>query len=254
MKFNNKRNIIFILVILLILMTGCSKERDNIDGNDTNNIESELDKGNDLKDNTVDDKDTDGEIAVGDKETGEDNNIIDEDTDTDEEQDTEENDKDMVEEQVPEGDKETGEDNEDEKTITAPDFTLSDGKGNNYTLSDYKGELVFVNFFTTWCGYCKDEMPDFQKIHEKYKDDDVAIIAVDVQHDASEKPIDEVIKWADNLGVTFPVVFDEDGTATDNYYINGYPTTYVISKEGDVIGYVNAMDEQDMEKLINMYK
>jgi cytochrome c-type biogenesis protein len=221
--------------MILILITGCKSEKDNIDDNDANNIESELDKENDSDNNVVDDDDKDGEMAVGDKETGED-------------------DKDMVEEQVPEGDKETGDDNEDKETIAAPDFTLSDGKGNSYTLSDYKGKLVFVNFFTTWCGYCKDEMPDFQKIHEKYKDDDVAIIAVDVQHDASEKPIDEVIEWAEDLGITFPVVFDEDGTATDNYYINGYPTTYVISKEGVVIGYVNAMDEQDMEKLISMYR
>jgi|GEM_PF-5114589 len=253
MKFNKKFNTILILVMILILITGCKSEKDNIDDNDTNNIQSELDKENDSDNNVVDDNDKDGEMAVGDKETGEDDNI-DEDTDSKDKQDTQEDDKDMVEEQVPEGDKETGDDNEDKETIAAPDFTLSDGKGNSYTLSDYKGKLVFVNFFTTWCGYCKDEMPDFQKIHEKYKDDDVAIIAVDVQHDASEKPIDEVIEWAEDLGVTFPVVFDEDGTATDNYYINGYPTTYVISKEGDVIGYVNAMDEQDMEKLISMYR
>jgi cytochrome c-type biogenesis protein len=161
------------------------------------------------------------------------------------EQDTE---KENIQEQA------TNEHNEEESKTEAPDFTLSDGKGNEYSLSDYKGKLVLVNFFTTWCVYCEEEMPYFQKIYEKYKDEDVAILAVDVQHDAKEKSIEEVLKWVEERNLTFPVVFDEDKTATSKYFISGYPTTYVIDKEGYVIGYVNAMNEEMLEKLISMYR
>lgn len=205
----------FLVISVILLMTACSPTKSNkIDQLDTND-QSKTDKNNS-------------------ESTSE---------------DTIQKDKD---ETTTEG--KTEEEKIEEAKTEAPDFTLGDGKGNNYTLSDYKGKLVLVNFFTTWCGYCEEEMPDFQKIHEKYKDEDVAILAINVQQDSKEISIDGVLEWVEERNLTFPVLFDEDGTATDNYYISGYPTTYVIDKEGYVIGYVNAMNEEMLEKLISMYR
>ncbi|GKX31313.1 hypothetical protein SH1V18_37930 [Vallitalea longa] len=263
MKTKKKINMIIMLVLVLILMTGCKKDKDDSEneingGNDTDiELNGEDDKDILDEDETTEDE-TDGDKTNEEKakeEQVEEKDTVEEKVEDKQEPQqptTDESNKNKTEE-VPEGDKETGTDNEVTQTFSAPDFTLSNGKGSNYTLSDYKGKLILVNFFTTWCTYCREEMPAFQRIYNKYKDE-VAIIGVNVQHDANEKPVSEVLNWLNNLNVTFPVVFDSDGTATDNYYINGYPTTYVISKQGEIIGYVNAVTEQDLENLISKNK
>jgi cytochrome c-type biogenesis protein len=212
---NSVKSIVLLITVITLLLVGC--KLNDMDDLDNDKIITDNKEPNDLEDTTVEkDKDTS--------------------KDKDEKEDT------------------TDDKNEDDKDkLLAPDFTLSNGKGDNYTLSDYRGKLVFVNFFTTWCGYCEEEMPDFQKVHENYKDEDVAIIAINVQQD-EEISVEEVITWVEERNLTFPVLFDEDGTSTDHYYINGYPTTYVVDKEGYIIGYVNALNEKMLEKLINDYR
>lgn len=244
------------LLLVLVIMTGCKKDKDDqeneINGNDTE-IEMNEEKDEDTLDEEEKTDDTTEEEKTEEEQEKVEKDTTEEKVEKQEQQQPattpDESDKD-VPKQVPEGDQETGVDNEVTQTFSAPDFTLSNGKGTNYTLSDYKGKLILVNFFTTWCTYCREEMPAFQNIYNKYKDE-VAVIGVNVQHDANEKPVSEVLNWLNNLNVTFPVVFDSDGTATDNYYINGYPTTYIISKEGEILAYVNAVTEQDLENIIS---
>lgn len=153
-----------------------------------------------------------------------------------------------------EEDKESGPSDEEAEAL-ALDFSLSDGKGNQVNLANFKDKFVFLNFFTTWCGYCMEEMPEFQKVYDEYGKD-VAIIIVNVNFDANEITPEEVVAWYEEAGYTFPMVIDEDGTETEAFYpyVSGYPTTFVYDKGGKYLGYISgALDEASMVNIINDY-
>lgn len=140
-----------------------------------------------------------------------------------------------------------------EAEALALDFSLSDGRGKQVNLADYKDKFVFLNFFTTWCGYCMDEMPEFQKIYDEYSEDVAIIIVNDNPNDIS---VDEVVAWYEKEGYTFPMVIDEGGSETKSFYsyITGYPTTFVYDKGGKYLGYISgALDEATMVNIINDY-
>ncbi|MFP4698525.1 MAG: TlpA family protein disulfide reductase, partial [Eubacteriales bacterium] len=140
---------------------------------------------------------------------------------------------------------------EDEEYIPAVDFSLDDGKGNNITLSDYKGKFVFINFWGTWCPYCVDEMPLLQKTYDEYKED-IEIIAVNVQSISKEKSVDYVLDWLDERDITFKNVFDMDGSIANAYHVTGYPTTYIVNREGDVVSYIpGKIDDNMMEQVLD---
>lgn len=135
----------------------------------------------------------------------------------------------------------------------AIDFTLTDQYGDKHTLSDYKGKVVFLNFWATWCPPCIKEMPDIQKIYAEYgkNEDDVIILGVanpsseEFPNNADESK-EDIIKFLDDNGYTFPVVFDETGSLLRDYYINAFPTTFLIDKDGNIFGYAAAMLSKDM--------
>lgn len=142
---------------------------------------------------------------------------------------------------------------DEEAKALALDFSLSDGKGNQVNLADYSDKFVFLNFFTTWCGYCMDEMPEFQKIYDEYNDDVAIIIVNDNPNDVS---VEEVVEWYDSEGYTFPMVIDEGSSETKEFYnyVSGYPTTFVYDKGGKYLGYISgALDEATMVNIINDY-
>ena len=134
----------------------------------------------------------------------------------------------------------------DEKPVTselakdkpAPDFTLKNLSGDDVSLSDYKGKIVLLNFWATWCGYCVKEMPDLQKINDE--NDDVVVLAVDVMEDL--EIVEDYIKTG---GYDFEVVLDTDGEIAKTYSIGGYPTSYFIDKEGLMVGGVPGMMTYD---------
>jgi len=121
------------------------------------------------------------------------------------------------------------------EVIMAPDFTLTSSTGEPISLSDYRGKIVFLNFWTTWCKYCLEEMPDFQEAYEKYGDD-LQILLVNVTTDEN---IDRegVIDWYEQFDYTMPMVLDEEGEVTSQFTIPGYPTTYFIERDGSIIAY-----------------
>jgi cytochrome c-type biogenesis protein len=138
-----------------------------------------------------------------------------------------------------------------DERIPAIDFTLTDGQGNEVSISDYKGKVVFVNFWGTWCEYCVKEMPLLQETYEAYKDD-IEILAINVQTIPREKSVEEVLEWVDELGLTFPILFDMDGSVSNEYYITAFPTTYVVDREGYFLGYIpGAIDEEMMKQIID---
>ncbi|MDL4839547.1 TlpA family protein disulfide reductase [Aquibacillus rhizosphaerae] len=115
---------------------------------------------------------------------------------------------------------------------TAPDFTLLTIDGKEVSLSDFRGKKVFLNFWATWCGPCKIEMPEMQKIQENYEDE-VEIIAVNATGDANET-VDAVEKFLSQGNFSFTVLLDPKSEVTDAYKLIGIPTTYFIGTDGEI--------------------
>ena len=136
----------------------------------------------------------------------------------------------------------------------AIDFTLSDQYGNTHTLSDYKGRVVFLNFWATWCPPCRAEMPDIQKLYREYEeagDDSVVILGVAAPGYGDEKDEEGIRSFLEENGYTYPVVMDETGEVFTQYYVYSYPTTYMIDKEGNIFGYLTgSMPEETMRSII----
>lgn len=116
----------------------------------------------------------------------------------------------------------------------APDFNLKDQYGVTHSLENYKGKVIFLNFWATWCPPCKKEMPDVESIYKEYEENkkDVVILGVN-----SEKE-NEAKKFLKDKGYTFPTVIDENSEVMRKYFIQAFPTSFVIDKEGNVYGYV----------------
>ena len=132
----------------------------------------------------------------------------------------------------------------EEERPDAVDFTLTSSTGESISLSDYEGKIVFVNFFTTWCTYCDLEMPDFQAAYEAHGGD-VVFLLVDV-YQSERISTDEVVQWYEERGYTMPMVIDEEGIATVSYPVRAFPTTFVVDREGKVMGYLEGAMEADM--------
>jgi cytochrome c-type biogenesis protein len=143
--------------------------------------------------------------------------------------------------------------NQEKEIIPAFDFTLVDQYGTEHTLSDYKGKVVFLNFWATWCPPCKKEMPDIEALYQETGMNQEDIIVLGVANPAStEYPNnsdvskEEVISFLNENNYTFPVVFDETGDVLANYYISAFPTTFFIDTEGNIYGYAPAMMTREM--------
>lgn len=136
--------------------------------------------------------------------------------------------------------------------IPAPDFTLTDQYGNTHTLSDYKGKTVFLNFWATWCGPCKSEMPDIQKLYESYGEnsEDLVVLAV-ANPGGQDVSQEEIEQFLEDNGYTFPVLMDDTGMTLAYYGISAFPTTFMIDTNGNVYGYVpGAMTADIMESIV----
>lgn len=147
---------------------------------------------------------------------------------------------------------------EDSKVIPALDFTLKDQFGNTHTLADYKGKTIFLNFGATWCGPCKAELPDIQKLYEKYSEEteeEVVVLGVAGPKMGNEKTEEEIIEFLEENELTYPVLMDTDWTLFQGYGISSFPTTFMIDKEGNVFGYVPGQLSYDiMEDIIRQTK
>ena len=133
---------------------------------------------------------------------------------------------------------------------TAPDFTVLDMDGNEVNLSDYFGKPIIINFWATWCGPCKSELPAFDNMYAKYGDD-VEFIMLNLT-DGSRDTVDKVKQFVSDNGYSFPVYFDTTLEASNTYGAYSIPTTYLIDDEGiPVHSQMGAMSEEQLEQLIN---
>lgn len=139
------------------------------------------------------------------------------------------------------------------ETVPAPDFTLIDQYGNEHTLSDYKGKTVFLNFWATWCGPCRSEMPEIQELYEKYGEnkDELVVLGVATPNLGREGSAEDIAKFLKDQGYTFPTVMDDTGFISAMYGISAYPTTFMIDVNGNVYGYVaSALTGDIMESIV----
>lgn len=150
-------------------------------------------------------------------------------------------------------DAEAGDSNRAE-VFPAPDFTLKDQYGEEHSLSEYRGKIVFLNFWATWCPPCRAEMPDIQQLYEENQadeDSDLVILAVAFPGYGDEKDEGGIRDFLDENGYTYPTLMDEGATLAAQYYISAFPTTFMIDKEGNIFGYVpGSMSKDIMESII----
>ena len=138
--------------------------------------------------------------------------------------------------------------------VPAPDFTLTDQFGNSHTLSDYEGQTVFLNFWATWCGPCKMEMPDIQALYEEWGENagDLVVLGVAGPDIGQEGSAEDIAAFLEENGYTYPVVMDDTGALFYQYGISAYPTTFMIDTAGNVFGYVQgAVSREIMDDIVD---
>ena len=111
------------------------------------------------------------------------------------------------------------------------DFVLKDLKGNRVNFADYKGKVVFLNLWATWCGPCRAEMPGIHKLYEKLKGEPVEFVMLSIDND---KALPKVESYITTNKFTFPV-FMPSGYLAEQLQVPSIPTTFIISKEGKII-------------------
>ncbi|MET0335482.1 MAG: TlpA disulfide reductase family protein [Rhizobacter sp.] len=134
----------------------------------------------------------------------------------------------------------------------APDFTLRTLNGPNMRLQEQRGKVVLVNFWATWCGPCRREIPHLNRIADKYKSSGLVLMGINVDED-----VRNAAEVATKMAVSFPVLLDTDKQVSKLYDLNSMPSTMVIDRSGRVRflhrgyqdGYENQYDQQIRELL-----
>jgi len=128
-------------------------------------------------------------------------------------------------------------------------INLKDMNGKNISLSDYNGKIVFLNFWTTWCPTCRIEMPSMEKLHQKLKNKDFAMLTINLQESASQ-----VKAFFKEFKLTFTALLDSNGEVGASFGIRAIPTTYILDKTGRIIGRVNGPREWDSKAAIALFE
>ena len=147
-------------------------------------------------------------------------------------------------------------DSGDQSKTAAYDFELTDQYGESHRLSDYKGKVIFLNFWGTWCPPCRAEMPDIQKLYEEYaaqgEDAEVVILGAAAPGMGQEGTEEEITQFMRENGYTYPVLMDTDWEMFTWYGITSFPTTFMIDRDGNIFGYVpGQMTEEIMRSIID---
>ena len=145
--------------------------------------------------------------------------------------------------------------------IKAPDFIIFDKDGQQVRFSDFSGKPAVINFWASWCSFCKVEMPDFQGVYDKYKDEGIEFIML-AGTDGQRETRETADVFLEKNPYTFPVYYDEALWGRDNldilesanaaYMVSGYPSTAFVDSDGYLLGiYTGALDEGRLTKLVD---
>ena len=128
----------------------------------------------------------------------------------------------------------------------APELNLIDLSGKQVSLDDFRGSVILVNLWATWCPPCREEMPTLQAFYEKYKDDGFVLIAID-----QEETLEVVQPFVDEFGLTFPVWLDEEYEAERLFKTMNLPSSYVIDRDGTVrLTWIGGISKRNLEKFV----
>ncbi len=135
-------------------------------------------------------------------------------------------------------------------SLRAPDFTLTAMDGKEISLSDYNGSIIIINFWTTWCGPCRYEIPDLMELRKKY-DGDLIVLGISLDYE----PSSVVPSFAERLGINYPILYGDSGIARTYGGVSGIPTTFIIDRDMNLyrryIGYrPQSVFIKDIEDLI----
>lgn len=133
------------------------------------------------------------------------------------------------------------------ETGAAPDFTITTFEGQEITLSDLRGQVVILNFWASWCGPCRIEAPDLQRVYERYKDRGVEMIGI-AYVDTEAKSLAFIAEF----GLTYPNGPDLGTRISDRYNLQGVPETFVIDQNGDVAEFIYATtNERQLSEILD---
>lgn len=145
--------------------------------------------------------------------------------------------------------------------VTLPNINLIDQYGKEHNLEDYKGKVVAINFWVSWCKDCKREMPDVQELYREYGENSKELIILGVVSPKSEMypnnkdRVDKqsLLKYINENNYTFPSLFDETGEIYKAYEVVEYPSTFIIDRNGHLKAYIKgAVDKEIMKNNIDM--
>lgn len=145
---------------------------------------------------------------------------------------------------------ETGQQGAEDST-KAPDFAVVNEAEEEVKLSDFVGKPVVLNFWASWCGPCKSEMPFFQNMYDAYGEE-VVFMMVNLT-DGSRETVETALDYVQQAEYTFPVYFDTNQEAAYAYYVSSIPATYFIDAEGNLAAYgVGSLQEENILQGLNM--
>ena len=132
------------------------------------------------------------------------------------------------------------------KQPAAPDFKLPDMDGEMFTMQQYRGKPVIVNFWATWCPPCREELPSMNRAWEKVKDQGIEMLAINVGEDE-----ETIFRFMADYPIDFQVLLDETSNATQKWPMKGLPTTFVIDPQGKIVYRAIGGREWDADKLLD---
>jgi thiol-disulfide isomerase/thioredoxin len=111
----------------------------------------------------------------------------------------------------------------------APDFTLKSRDGDNLKLSEFRGEVVLINFWASWCGPCRQEMPLLDQLYQRYNPIGFTILGINVEEDPGQ-----AMKLLKDVPVSFPILFDTENSVSKLYHLTGMPSTMIVDRDGNI--------------------
>ncbi len=130
--------------------------------------------------------------------------------------------------------------------MAAPEFSLQDTKGKLHHLSDYRGRPVIINFWTTWCPPCREELPSMNRAWHKLEEEGIAMLAINMGEDE-----DTIFIFSADYPTDFPILMDQSGEVIEQWPVKGLPTTYVIAPDGTIAYRAIGSREWDAKELLD---
>jgi peroxiredoxin len=132
--------------------------------------------------------------------------------------------------------------------LPAPDFTLGTLDGGEVSLSDFRGQGVLINFWATWCGPCRIEMPEIVRAYEAHSDTGFTVLAVNL---TDQDALEDVQAFVEEFGMTFPVLLDSNGEISRLYGLLGLPMSVFVDREGRIARiYIGLMSGEQIDEFV----